>query len=55
MVVGIIAEAMTNGNINTSTGAINSVDDINDGLTASRNKHLLHDFLKDLLTPSELS
>ncbi len=24
-------------------------------LTASRNKHLLHDFLKDLLTPSELS
>ena len=38
MVVGIIAEAMTRGNIKTSFGTISTVVGINDALTASRNK-----------------
>jgi hypothetical protein len=38
MTVGIIAEALTRGNVITSFGAISTVQDINDALTASRNK-----------------
>jgi hypothetical protein len=38
MVVGLIAEALTRGNIVSSFGAIDSVAKINNALTASRNK-----------------
>lgn len=38
MVVGLIEEAMTRGNIVTTFGAISSVEKINNALTASRNK-----------------
>ena len=38
MTVWLIAEAMTNGNIVTTFGAISSVQKLNDALTASRNK-----------------
>jgi len=45
MVVGIIAEAMTRGNIVTGFGAITSTEKINDALTASRNKGGFADFI----------
>jgi len=38
MVVGLVAEALTNGNIVTTFGAITSAEKLNDALTASRNK-----------------
>lgn len=38
MLVGLIAEALTNGNIVTTFGSITSVEKLNDALTASRNK-----------------
>jgi hypothetical protein len=45
MVVGIIAEAMTRGNIVTTFGAITSTEKINGALTASRNKGGFADFI----------
>lgn len=45
MVVGIIAEALTRGNVVTSFGTISSVEKINQALTASRNKGWFADFI----------
>jgi hypothetical protein len=38
MFVGLIAEALTRGNVVTTFGAITDVEKINTALTASRNK-----------------
>lgn len=45
MIVGLISEALTRGNVVTSFGTISSTEKINDALTASRNKGGFSDFI----------
>ena len=45
MIVGLISEALTRGNVVTSFGVIDSTEKINSSLTASRNKGGFADFI----------